>query len=76
MTADNAVGSWSDLDLSMINADLEDFGPELDVDLLGLKDFTIEPLERLEDANKEIDLDNFGNDLTHQCPKCGFEFND
>jgi len=27
-------------------------------------------------SNKEIDLDNFGNDLEHTCPKCGFEFND
>jgi hypothetical protein len=28
------------------------------------------------DKNKEIDTENFGNDLQHQCPKCGFEFNE
>jgi hypothetical protein len=26
--------------------------------------------------NSEIDVDNFGNDLEHTCPKCGFEFNE
>jgi site-specific DNA-methyltransferase (adenine-specific) len=29
-----------------------------------------------DDKNKEINTDNFGNDLQHQCPKCGFEFNE
>ena len=75
MTADNAIGEWSRLDLSLINDDMLEFGPDFDVDLLGLNDFKIEPLEKLDDANKEIDLDNFGNDLQHTCPKCGFEFN-
>lgn len=30
----------------------------------------------LSDKNKEINTDNFGDDLQHQCPKCGFEFNE
>lgn len=29
-----------------------------------------------EDTNEEINTDNFGNDLEHTCPSCGFEFND
>ena len=44
LTADNAMGEWSELDLSQINNDFVDFGPELDIEMLGLKDFTIEPL--------------------------------
>ena len=28
-----------------------------------------------EAGNKEIDTENFGNDLQHTCPSCGFEFN-
>lgn len=32
--------------------------------------------ENLGDKNREIDTDNFGNDLQHTCPKCGFEFNE
>jgi len=81
MTSDNAIASWAELDLSQINLDIQDLGPELDIDMLGLKDFEVEPLDRMDmedysDKNKEIDIDNFGNDLQHQCPKCGFEFNE
>lgn len=47
MVADNAIGkdSWAKLDLSQINKDIVDLGPDLDIDLLGLKDFVIEPLD-------------------------------
>lgn len=78
MTADNAIAEWAALDLAQINTDFIELGPELDLDFLGLKDFKIDILEseNLSDKNKEIDLDNFGNDLEHTCPKCGFEFNE
>ncbi len=43
----NAIGkdSWAQLDLSQINVDLEQLGPELEIDMLGLKNFTIEPMD-------------------------------
>lgn len=79
----NAINSnnWGGgLDLGQINQDFLDLGPELDVEMLGIKDFEIEPIEKIDldfsDKNKEIDTENFGNDLQHQCPKCGFEFNE
>ena len=78
IVSDNAIGkdTWASLDLGKINLDILDLGPDLDIEMLGLKDFEVEPLDKMDDANKEIDLDNFGNDLQHQCPKCGFEFNE
>ncbi len=80
VVADNAISGWAELDLSIINADMIDFGPELDLEQLGLKDFKLDLIEKIEsdysDKNKEIDTENFGNDLMHQCPKCGFEFNE
>jgi len=76
IVSDNAIAEWSTLDLATINVDIVDFGPELDIDMLGLKDFKIEPMEKYEGSNTEIDTDNFGNDLQHTCPKCGFEFNE
>lgn len=48
VVAHNAVTSpgWGGgLDLAQINSDIIDFGPELDVDLLGIKDFVIEPMD-------------------------------
>lgn len=81
LTADNAIARWAEIDLSMVNQEMIDLGPDFDIDLLGLKDFVIEPIEKFEnqdysDKNKEIDTSSFGDDLEHQCPKCGFEFND
>lgn len=77
LVADNAIASWSDLDLSKINMELESLGPDFDLDVLGLKKFTVEPLDiDYSEKNKEIKTDEFGSDLTHLCPKCGFEFND
>jgi hypothetical protein len=74
--ADNEIARWAVTDLSLVNADIIDFGPDLDVEMLGMQDFTIEPVEKYEGENTEIDTDNFGNDLEHTCPKCGFEFNE
>lgn len=46
MVADNAIASWSELDLSGINSDLSDLGPDLDLDLLGIEHFTLDMAER------------------------------
>lgn len=48
LTADNAIASWSELDLSGINSDIVDLGPDFDLNLLGIKDFVLEPVEKLE----------------------------
>jgi len=44
--ADNAIASWSELDLSGINLDIQDLGPDFDIDLLGIKNFTIDVAEK------------------------------
>jgi len=46
--SDNAIASWAELDLSGINSDIADLGPDFDLDLLGIKDFVLEPVEKLE----------------------------
>jgi DNA modification methylase len=48
IVSDNAIASWSELDLSTINSDIGDLGPDFDIDLLGIKDFVIEPADKLE----------------------------
>lgn len=41
--SDNAIASWSELDFAGINEDLADLGPDFDIDMLGIKDFTLDP---------------------------------
>jgi hypothetical protein len=76
LTFDNEIARWAKLDRHAVHLALEEL-PELEQDFLGIENFDFEVLEPedLSDKNKEIDTDNFGNDLQHQCPKCGFEFN-
>lgn len=47
IVADNAIASWSELDFSGINTDIGDLGP-FDIDLLGIKNFTVEALDKFE----------------------------
>jgi DNA modification methylase len=47
LVADNAIASWAELNLAGINADLTDLGPDFDINLLGIKDFVIEPAEKI-----------------------------
>lgn len=74
MVSHNAVSSsgWGGgLDLSKINTDLVDLGPDFDIGLLAIKEFTIEPLEKFEmedelqdDMNKKFLLEiTFPNDM-------------
>lgn len=47
IVADNGIASWSNLDFSSINEAIGDFGPDFDIDLLGLKNFTIEVADKI-----------------------------
>ncbi len=74
LTSDNAIASWSELDLSMVTDQLTDFGPEFnDLELLG-----IESIESLKDVFfEEGSLEDQGQLDQKQmtkCPNCGEEF--
>jgi DNA modification methylase len=43
---DNGIGKWASLDFAGINEDIAALGPDFDIDLLGLKDFVIEPADK------------------------------
>lgn len=53
VVSDNAIAEWSDLDLGAINSEMLDLGPDFDIDLLGIKDFVIEPVEKFEPQGDE-----------------------
>lgn len=75
MTSDNAIASWAELDLSAINSEILDFGSDFDNELLGIKNFNIETFKEIENTSEELNLNDFDN-FEHECPKCGFEWND
>lgn len=74
MVSENSIAFWAELDLSGINADIGDLGPDFDLDLLGIKNFNIDPSElpTIEGA-EELSSEEFDN-FQHECPKCGFEW--
>jgi len=51
--SDNAIASWSDLDLEKISADVDSLVDGFDVDLLGIKDFELTPDDKY--ADKDAD---------------------
>lgn len=56
LIADNSVASWAELELAKINLDLADLGPDFDLDMLGIKDFKLDPADKFhgdEDAVPE-----------------------
>ncbi|MGE0528728.1 MAG: ParB N-terminal domain-containing protein, partial [Bdellovibrionales bacterium] len=47
MVADNKIAELSEVDMAMVNADFVQFGPDFDVDLLGIPGFEIEPFDAM-----------------------------
>lgn len=78
--ADNSISSWADLDLSGINADLADLGPDLDLELLGLQKFTLDAMapparKKVEFLAKEKDgTEDSQAEGACECPRCGARF--
>lgn len=46
IVADNSIAFWSELDFSAINAEIENFSPDFDIDLLGIDGFKIDVAEK------------------------------
>lgn len=57
--ADNSLQYWAELDLSGINSDMLDLGPELDLDMLGIKDFVLEPSEKFQPQCDEDEVPEY-----------------
>jgi len=69
--SDNAIARWADLDFGGINLDLPDLGPDFNIDHLGIKDFVLEPADKLKVPKKALDEDIKKENL---CPSCGHEW--
>lgn len=56
LVADNAIALWAEIDLAGINADLGDLGPDFNIEHLGIKDFVLEPADKLEPGCDEDEV--------------------
>lgn len=70
LVSDNSISEWSELDLSMINAMVADFGPDFEIQNLGLQDFEIEI------ADKETGPVEDNSEALTKCPSCGHEWSE
>jgi len=67
--SDNAIASWSNLDMQGINYDLQGLGPDFNIDHLGIDNFVLEPADKYTDKDIPSLLDT-----DKKCPKCGYEW--
>jgi ParB-like chromosome segregation protein Spo0J len=79
--ADNRLALDAGWDEEMLRVEFDDLGAlGFDLELTGFAQFELANIfddgvrEPQESKTQEIDVDGFESD--HQCPKCGFEFND
>lgn len=72
--ADNAIALWAELDLAGINADIGDLGPDFNINILGIRDFTLEPFDKNFDPASEEDQGKLDQKSLKKCPECGHEF--
>lgn len=42
IVSDNAIANWADLDMSLVNLEVGELGPDFNIDNLGIKDFVID----------------------------------
>jgi hypothetical protein len=71
--SENAIASWAEIDLSGINADLGDFGPDFDLELFGIKNFNIDASGVLDGFEEPASKDGPSTKETEliKCPNCG-----
>jgi hypothetical protein len=73
LVADNKIAELAETDHQMLIDISTELGPEFDSELLGLDvDLSI---KEIENTSEELNIESFDN-FQHQCPKCGFEWND
>ena len=66
LVSDNAIAEWSDMDMGLINLEIQNLGPELDINLLGLDGLEIEPADKPQKPDPKPKMID--------CPSCGHSF--
>tara|TARA_R110000868_G_C10972548_1_gene770435 strand:- start:25531 stop:26067 length:537 start_codon:yes stop_codon:yes gene_type:complete len=58
LISDNEIARWAELDLHLVHEKLKDM-PELEIELLGIENFTLEKIEDTKDESTTIDEEKF-----------------
>lgn len=72
--ADNSIASWAELDLSGVNMDIGDLAPDFDISMLGIKDFVVEPADKVFMPGDESEQGKLDEKSPVKCPNCSHEF--
>jgi hypothetical protein len=77
MVADNKLATLAEHDDSFMIETIKELDLiDMDFELLGMDDFSFKIKEPdVKNTGAELNVDSFDN-FQHQCPKCGFEWND
>lgn len=67
--ADNGISLWAELDMAGINSDIGDLGPDFNIDMLGIHNFTLDIADK--DFNPDADDDSDKESKHKTCPHCG-----
>jgi hypothetical protein len=70
MVSDNSIASWAQLDLSSINLEVPQLGPDFNIDLLGIKDFTLDMADKFDEPDPKGEAKDKDAGLK-ECPNCG-----
>ena len=73
IVSDNSIAAWAQLDLSSINAHLVDLGEGFDLDMLGIKEFSIDVDFEPATEDEQGKLDETQVKIM-ECPKCHEHF--
>jgi len=70
--SDNGIASWAELDFAGINDDLQHLDGEFDLEMLGIKNFKLDPMPNIDDFMNEKPASEQFKFVT--CPHCEREF--
>lgn len=74
VTSDNAIAAWAEIDLALVNAQIEHFNPNFDIEMLGVESFTLDPADKFSDPPDMPSRSDGEPTKVHECPRCGYEF--
>lgn len=59
--SDNAIANWADLDFAGLNDDMKELGPDFDLEMLGIKDFKLDPSEKEAGEPEHVSFESYNS---------------